>query len=107
MLLQMAREHADSANGALRLSARIHDASAGVAIGIGLLKGWTDSRSGMETDRLVEVFEQVQAQLKHLSRTVPEGTAPGLQPTSVRNSLERVARTAGVQLELKIIGRED
>jgi signal transduction histidine kinase len=107
MLRQMAREQSDSATSALRLAARIHDASAGLAIGIGLLKGWTNTGSGAEMDRLAEVLDQVQAQMRQLSRSVTEGTDPEVRPATVRSSLERAAKTAGVRLELKIIGRED
>ena len=106
MLFQMAREQS-AASGALRLAARIHDASAGLAIGIGLLKGLTDTGSGAEVDRLVEVLEQVQVELRQLSRSVAEGADREVRSTNVRGALERTAETAGVRLEVKVIGRED
>jgi signal transduction histidine kinase len=94
----------------VRLAVRLHDVSAELAIGIGLLKDWVESASSerkLEPRQTVMVFEQVIAELRQLLRSVSEG-ATGRRPTeSVRESLDREARSLGVDLDLRLIGQED
>lgn len=106
----IADERANPASAALRLALRVHDASAGLAIGIGLLKGWAEtapSERHRDSQLVIEVFEQVLADLRQMSRAIPDGGVARPRPANVRESLERAASTAGVELELKVIGRSD
>src|ERR1700681_2114483 len=97
-----------SAAATFRLAARLHDASGDLAVGIALLKGWKESGLGRqqpEPDRTIEVFEQVLAELRQLSRTVSEGVARS-RPAAVRESLELHAKANGIDLELNLTGKE-
>ncbi len=98
------------ARGTVGLAVRLHDASAGLAVGIGLLKGSTESarrKPQPDSDRAIEAFEEVLAELRQLSRTVSDRHAVTPRAANVRESLTRDAKTAGVELELDVIGRED
>jgi signal transduction histidine kinase len=111
MVAQMvARAHRPVAAGAVGLAARLHDASAGLAVGIGLLKGSTDTASSEllpDPGHAIQIFEQVLAELRQLSRTVSARPVVGPRSPSVLESLKRDATVAGVELELTVIGRED
>jgi signal transduction histidine kinase len=105
----VARERRISAASSIRMAVRLHDVSAGLAVGIGLLKGWKESgwsERKPDPHRTIEVFEQVLAELRQLSRAISEGAAVRPRPGSVRESLEREAKAAGVDLELRLTGKE-
>lgn len=106
----IARERRGSAATSIRLAVRLHDVSAGLAVGIGLLKAWKESglsEPKPDPDRTIEVFEHLLAELRLLSRAISEGAPARNRPASVRDSLEREAKTAGVDLELRLTGKED
>lgn len=93
----------------VRLAVQLHDLSGDQAVGIALLKGWKESGwSGAqpEPDRTIEVFEQVLVELRQLSRAVSDRVPLRSMAASVRESLEREAMTAGVDLELRLTGNE-
>jgi signal transduction histidine kinase len=105
----VARERRSSEASSVRLAVRIHDMSAGLAVGVALLKGWKESgwsKQKPEPDLTIEVFEQVLAELRLLSRAISEGASARSRPQSVRDSLELAAKTAGVELELRLAGSE-
>ena len=92
----------------LRLAVGLHDVSGDLAVAIALLKGWRDpGRNGRhaEPDRLIDVFEQVLAELRRLSRSVSQGVATS-RPPGLRESLQLEAKTAGIDLELNLSGNE-
>jgi signal transduction histidine kinase len=92
----------------IRLAARLHDISAGLAIGIGLLKGWMESTSTeLGQRRSLEVFEQTLGELRGLLRPASEWDVGGHGPTSTRESLDREAKSVGVTLDLQLAGQED
>jgi len=103
-----ARERRGSA-ASVRLAVQLHDLSSDLAVGIALLKGWKESGwSGEKPDayRTIEVFEQVLVELRQLSRAVSDRVPLRSMAASVRESLEREAMTAGVDLELRLTGNE-
>jgi hypothetical protein len=103
------RKRRDSAASGIRLAVRLHDVSAGLAVGIALLKGWKEYgwiEQISDPDRTIGVFEQVLAELRQLSRAVSEGPVARSRPANIRSSLERAAKTVGVGLELRITGEE-
>jgi signal transduction histidine kinase len=105
----VARERRSPAASSIRLAVRLHDVSSGLAVGIGLLKGWKESgwsERRPDPDQTIEVFEQVLAELRLLSRAISEGASARSRPASVRDTLEREAKTAGVDLELRLTGKE-
>ena len=84
-------------------AARLHDASAGLAVGISLLKGSTSS-GGPASGQTIEVFEEVLANLKQLSRGTP-ARGPQTRPReNLRESLKHEAKLVGVDLDLEVIG---
>jgi hypothetical protein len=102
------RDRRNTAGSSIRLAVRLHDVSGDLAIGIALLKGWTES-GWSETPgppRPLEVLEQVLAELRQLTRAFSDRAASLHRPLSVRESLERVAQTAGVDLELQVTGHD-
>lgn len=111
MVAQMvARAHSRWARSAAGLAVRLHDASAGLAVGIGLLKGSTESASSEQqpdSSLAIQMFEQVLDELRQLSRTVSARPVVRPRPQSVVESLKRDALVAGVELELTVMGRED
>jgi signal transduction histidine kinase len=103
-----ARERRGAAANVL-LAVRLHDVSGDLAVGIALLKGWKESgwsKQPPEPDRAIAVFEHVLSKLRELSRASSQAVAPRSRPASVRESLERVAKTSGVGLELRLTGQE-
>jgi signal transduction histidine kinase len=94
--------------GNVRLAVRLHDLAGDLAVGIGLLKGGMEAGSTeQKPGRVLEVFEQVLAELRDLSRAISEEARARSLPTSLRESLERGARTVGVDLDLRLTGNED
>ena len=91
------------------LAVRLHEVSAGLAVGIGLVKGWQESRPGtvpLAPGDALDILEQVLGELKELSRTVA-GEAPANQrPATLRECLFREASSIGVELDLEVAGRE-
>ncbi len=104
----IARSRTDSGS-TRQFAVRLHDASAGLAVGIGLLKGWPEARSGdhqPSSQFVIEAFEQVLTELRQLSRTLSHRHGVGPRPADFRESLDQDARAAGIDLELRVIGRE-
>jgi len=94
----------------VRLAARLHDISAALAIGIGLLKGWKElmaSDSMGEPRQTVEVFEHALGDLRRLQRLVSERATARHLGTNVGESLDREAKSVGVDLDLRLAGQED
>ena len=106
----VARGRGSSPIGAVQMAVRLHDASAGLAVGIGLLKGWTEAGwTGPKPDSqfVIEVFEEVLIELRQLSRTVSSGSAGSRRRRNLPEALQRDANAAGVELALKVIGQEE
>ena len=97
----------DSENADPAFAARLHDASAGLAVGISLLKGsprFGRTDSPPESDETLEVFEQVLDNLRQLTRAMTN-RAPRTDPRrNLRHSLKRDAQLVGVDLDLEVIG---
>lgn len=105
-----ARDRGSSPNGAVQMAVRLHDASAGLAIGIGLLKGWTEAgwtEPKPDSRFVIEVFEEVLIELRQLSRTISSGSAGSRRRRNLQEAFQLDAKAAGVELALKIVGRED
>jgi signal transduction histidine kinase len=105
----MGAQERRGASANLRLAVELHDVSGDLAVGIALLKGWKESgwsEQPPEQDRAIDVFEQVLAELRQLLRAVSEAAPTRIRSASVRESLEREAKTAGVDLELRLTGQE-
>ena len=93
----------------VRLAVRLHDVSGDLAVGIALLKGWKEAGWGEKKpgpDRMLQVFEQALAELRELSRGISAGARARSRPPTVRESLEREASGAGVDLQLSLTGNE-
>lgn len=103
------RERTSAAAGSTWLAVRLHDVSAGLAIGIGLVKGWQEYRPGtapQAPNDALDVLEQVLTELRQLSRAVSSGAPPRRRSAALRESLQREARSIGVELDLKVAGQE-
>jgi signal transduction histidine kinase len=100
----IAMERGSSAVAALRLAARLHEVSAGLAVGIGMLKG--SKAADRDRRAAIEVFEQVLVDLRKLSQETAAGVVARRRPATVRETLQREAKSVGVDLELRIKGRE-
>lgn len=98
----------DTGKAKTELAARLHDASAGLAVGISLLKDSTHSGGQapfLEAGHPIEVFEGVLANLRRLSSTMTD-RAPKTHPRQpLRDSLEHDAELLGIDLDLKVIGQ--
>ncbi len=104
----VARTRTDSTS-TRQFAVRLHDASAGLAVGIGLLKGWPEARSGdhqPSSQFVIEAFEQVLTEVRELSRTLSDRPSVRLRPADFRESLDRDAKAAGIDLELRVIGQD-
>lgn len=102
-------ERTSSAAGTTWLAVRLHDASAGLAIGIGLVKGWQESRPDtvpQAPNEALDVLEQVLTELRQLSRTVSSGAPPSRRSATLRECLQREAESIDVELDLKVAGQE-
>ena len=92
-----------------KLAVRLHDVSAGLAVGIGLLKSLKQtaaSGAGPDCGGLIEVFEAVLADLRQLA---PEPTrAKGKRPRiGLAELLKEEARRIGVSLDVEVAGHDD
>src|SRR5712692_11892421 len=98
MVAQMvAQANRHLASGTVELAVRLHDASAGLAVGIALLKDRTESpwsEQQPDSHLAIEVFEQVLSELRQLSRTVSDRPAVTPRAANARESLTRDAKTA-------------
>jgi signal transduction histidine kinase len=96
------------ANDRTRLAVRIHDVSAGLAVGIGLLKGLKHSASsggGPSCDGPIEVFEAVLADLRQLAPE-PSRTTVLRTRMELAELLTEEARRIGVEVELEVRGHD-
>jgi len=104
-----APQRSGSAAGTAWLAVRLHEVSAGLAVGIGLMKGWQESRPSTVPQApgdALDVLEQVLVELKELSRTVAGETLANRRPATLRECLSQEAKSIGVELDLEIAGRE-
>jgi len=104
----VARSRTDSTS-TRQFAVQLHDASAGLAVGIGLLKGWSEGGSGDHQPGsrfVIEALEQVLAELRQLSRTLSDRDAVRPRLDDFRHSLNQDAKAAAVDLELRVIGQE-
>jgi len=98
-----------SSAGTAWLAVRLHEVSARLAVAIGLMKGWQESRPGTVAQApgdALEVLEQVLVELKELSRSVAGETLPNHRLATLRECLSQEARSIGVELDLEVAGRE-
>ena len=104
----VARSRTDSTS-TRQFAVQLHDASAGLAVGIGLLKGWSEGGPGDHQPGsrfVIEALEQVLAELRQLSRTLSDRDAVRPRLDDFRHSLNQDAKAAAVDLELRVIGQE-
>jgi len=98
-----------SSAGTAWLAVRLHEVSAGLAVAIGLMKGWQESRPGTVAQApgdALEVLEQVLVEFKELSRSVAGETLPNHRLATLRECLFQEAGSIGVELDLEVAGRE-
>jgi nitrate/nitrite-specific signal transduction histidine kinase len=92
-----------------KLAVRMHDVSAGLAVGIGLLKGLAQTAApgaAPDCDGPIEVFEAVLADLRELAapRT---GAKNRRSRIGLADLLNKEAGRIGVALDIEVAGRED
>jgi signal transduction histidine kinase len=91
--------------GRAELAAGLHDVSAGLAIGIGLLKASDETAGGARAlGVVIAAFEESLAELRRLSHRIGDRSTSKRRRTDLRDSLRREARMAGIALELELIG---
>lgn len=92
------------------LAVRLHDAAAGLAVGIGLLKVEGEATHMVrlqQTDQALAILVEVQANLSQLSRTSADIGPRWNVPSNFPLALKREAARLGVRLELTVIGEID
>lgn len=92
---------------ATRLAVRLHDAAAGLAIGIGLLKiepQATETDRLRQTDQALAMLVEVQADLKRLSASFLDIAPESNVPSDLQLGLNREAKRLGVKVEIVIDG---
>ena len=91
----------------MELAVRLHDAAAGLAVGIGLLKieaQVTHTERLQQVDQALAILVDVHANLKQLSQT-PLDIGPRLNtPSDIRLGLSREAKRLGVDAEVDVDG---
>ncbi len=101
------RQHGRLGISAAELAVRLHDAAAGLAVGIGLLKIDAEVPSIdrlRQTDQALAILVEVQANLKHLSRAFLDIAPQANPPADVEHGLKREAKRLGVRLEIEVTG---
>jgi len=88
------------------LAARLHDVSAGLAVGVGLLKGLEQAVPGLTPVPAIDVFESVLADVTRLAAD-PDGASKRRWPTDLATELEQEAKRLGIELDLQILGLDD
>jgi hypothetical protein len=87
----------------VRLAVRLHDVSGDLAVGIALLKGWKEAGWGEKKPGPTFQPPAVNARLEAKSRAWLRAIlASQYGPTNLRESLEREASGAGVDLQLSL-----
>jgi len=101
------RRHRSSGIRSAELAVRLHDAAAGLAVGIGLLKvepQITHTERLQQVDEALAIVVDVQANLKQLSQTPLDiGPRPNT-PSDLRLGLNREAKRLGVDAEVDVDG---
>jgi signal transduction histidine kinase len=85
------------------LSARLHDAATGFAIGLSLLKGATGSNSS----QALHILDESLGSLKRLSQGVASAARPWSPQPRIESALARQAEVLGLDLELDLTGRTE
>lgn len=101
------RPRAESVVSPAELAVRLHDAAAGLGLGVGLFRSATSSGRRDRppgTDQALAIVAEVQADLKQLSRGISEGSARQRRPIDVRQALCREAKLLSISLELEVVG---
>ena len=101
------RQHGRLGISAAELAVRLHDAAAGLAVGIGLLKIDAEVPSIdrlRQTDQALAILVEVQANLKHLSRAFLDIAPQANPPADLEHGLKREAKRLGVRLEIEVAG---
>jgi len=101
------RRHGRPGISAAALAVRLHDAAAGLAVGIGLLRFEPEA---IDIDRLrqgeqaLAILVEVQANLKHLSRAFLDIAPQANPPADLELGLKREAKRLGVSVEIEVVG---
>jgi signal transduction histidine kinase len=82
------------------LSARLHDAATGIAIGLSLLKGATDGNAG----QALHILDESLGSLKRLSQGVATAVSPSSPLLRIESALARQAEVLGLDLDLDLTG---
>ena len=101
------RQHGRLGISAAELAVRLHDAAAGLAVGIGLLRIEPDAITIdrlRQTDQALAILVEVQANLKHLSRAFLDIAPQANPPADLEHGLKREAKRLGVRLEIEVAG---
>lgn len=85
------------------LSARLHDAATGFAVGLSLLKGATDGNSG----QALHILNESLGSLKRLSQGVASAARPSSPHPRIESALAREAEALGLDLEVDLTGRAE
>jgi signal transduction histidine kinase len=87
------------------LPARLHDISAGLAVGLGLLKSMDGDGAGSTVTVAVKILDSVLHDLKSITRM--GGYEGGAHPEiDLAGELREEARRVGIELELEVAGGE-
>ncbi len=87
------------------MAARLHDIAAGIAVGVGLLKGMAGT-SPVQDNVGLEVLESVLADVKQLYRARQGAHVPS-SPVDLASGLREEAARLRIELELKVFGDTD
>ena len=93
--------------GQAELAVQIHDASTGLALGIGRFKGLTESSRAdhsPDVDRVLAVLQDSLARLRQLSGGLTGTEKPPARRRDLKDSLTQEAKRLGVRLELDLVG---
>jgi len=89
----------------MELAARLHEAAAGLAVGIAILKEGKPHAGG--TPAAIDALEQVADQLRDITRARRPATPRRHRPATVADHLTRAAELAGIDLNLELIGNPE
>ena len=92
-------------NPGVEMAARLHDIAAGMAVGIGLLKGAADNSPAQDNNGL-EILESVLAEVQQLYRA-RQGTYVSSSTVDVASGLREEAARLRIELELEVAGDAD
>lgn len=101
------RVQVKNAVGALDLAVRIHDAAAGLGVGMGVLQPDPEVAPAVQmqrVDQALNILAQVLGELRQLSRDISGGSRWSQLPANMELSLRREAEALAMNIELDLAG---